>query len=250
MVSTTPGRRRATGPENPDAPARRRPRPVRRGLRWLGRGLTALVVLAVGYVLVTAAQVWWTSRRNDTRPAQVILVMGAAQYNGRPSPELASRLGQALALWRAHRAPDIVVTGGKEPGDNYTEAEASAAWLEQRGVPASAIVAEVAGRDSWQSLSQAAGYLVPHNLTEVLLVSNPFHEERIVSMSDRLGLAPHPAPSRTSPIRGGQAWAYFGRETLAVAIGRVVGYGRLSNWMHGVGGSRALGAVGPWERMR
>lgn len=206
--------------------------------------VAALVGACVVYLAATAAQVWWTSRRNDSPPAQAIVVMGAAQYDGRPSPVLAARLGHALALWRAGLGPRIVVTGGKEPADAHTEAWSSATWLEAHGVPASAIAAQVAGRDSWQSLAGAAAYLVPHGLTDVLLVSDPYHEERIVSMSERLGLDPHPSPTRSSPIRGTAALPFYGRETLAVGIGRLIGYGRLSDLMHGLGGSATLGTAG------
>jgi uncharacterized SAM-binding protein YcdF (DUF218 family) len=203
------------------------------GRRVARRGLVLLIALAAGYLGVTAIQVWWTSRRNDAQPAQVILVMGAAQYDGRPSPVLRARLAHLLDLWKDHLARFIVVTGGKEPGDSHTEAEASAAWLESQGVPASAIAAQVAGRDSWQSLDLAAAYLVPRHLTDVLLVSDPYHEERIMAMASSLGLDPHPSPTRTSPIRGLAAVPYYARETVAVAVGTIVGYGRLSRWMHG-----------------
>ncbi|MGH9062490.1 MAG: YdcF family protein [Acidimicrobiales bacterium] len=192
-----------------------------------------LVVLAVVYLGVTAVQVWRTSRRDQSRAAQAIVVMGTAQYNGVPSPDLAARLQHTLALWRAGLAPAIVVTGGGEPGDHYTEAEASAAWLERRGVPDSAIVREVAGTDSYQSLAAAAGYLEPRRMTAVLMVSDPFHEERICSMARRLGLTPYPTPTRTSPIKGEAVLPYYARETLAVAVGRVIGYRRLSYMMHG-----------------
>ncbi len=197
------------------------------------RGLALAVVVAAGYLGVTAIQVWWTSRRNDAQSAQAIVVMGAAQYDGRPSPVLRARLAHVLALWRDHRASSIVVTGGKEEGDSHTEAQASAAWLEGQGVPASAIAAEVGGRDSWQSLDLAAAYLLPRHLSDVLLVSDPYHEERIMAMASSLGLDPHPSPTRLSPIRGWAAVPYYARETVAVAVGTIVGYGRLSRWMHG-----------------
>lgn len=205
-----------------------------RVLRLVVRVAVALVVVTVGYVGVTAAQVWWTSRRNDAVRAQAIVVMGAAQYNGVPSEVLAARLSHALDLWRAHLAPKLVVTGGGEPGDRYTEAEASALWLEARGVPDSDVLREVQGRDSYESLAGAAAFLHPRGISSVLMVSDPFHEERITAIAAGLGLTPYPSPTRTSPIRGTAELGYFGRETVAVAAGRIIGYRRLSNLLHGV----------------
>ncbi len=98
-------------------------------------GRLAVVVVIMVYLVVTAVQVWWTGRRYDPRPAGAIVVMGAAQYDGVPSPDLAARLDEAELLWRQHYAPIIMVTGSKEPGDQYTEAEASARYLIDAGIP-------------------------------------------------------------------------------------------------------------------
>lgn len=209
---------------------------LRRPLRSLWRLALAVVLIAVGYLAVTAAQVWWTSRRDDARPAQAILVMGAAQYNGQPSPILVARLAHVLSLWRRHLAPRIVVTGGGEPGDRFTEGGVSAAWLERRGVPGSAVLREVLGRDSYESLAGAARFLEPRGITVVLLVSDPLHEDRILSIASSVGLQPYPSPTRTSPVTGLGALRYLGREMVAVAAGRLIGYRRLSALMHGTGG--------------
>lgn len=179
------------------------------------------------YLVVTFVQVWWSSRQNQARPAQAIIVLGSAQYNGVPSADLRARLDHALSLWRQHLAPVIVVTGGKEPGDTYTEATASAKYLASMGVPEPAILREDAGRDSWQSLSAAAEFLRARGDTKVILVSDPFHDERISLMADELGLTPYVSPTRTSPIRGWSVVPYFAKETIEVAIGRVVGFRRL-----------------------
>lgn len=179
------------------------------------------------YLLITFVQVWWASRQNQARPAQAIIVLGSAQYNGVPSSDLKARLDHALSLWRQRLAPVIVVTGGKEPGDTYTEASAGATYLSSKGVPESAILREVSGRDSWQSLSSAAEFLRARGDTKVILVSDPFHDERISLMADELGLTPYVSPTRTSPIRGWSVVPYFAKETIEVAVGRVVGFRRL-----------------------
>lgn len=179
------------------------------------------------YIAVTFVQVWWASRLNQARPAQAIIVLGSAQYNGVPSPDLKARLDHAFSLWRQHLAPIVVVTGGKEPGDTYTEATAGATYLASKGVPESAILREVSGRDSWQSLSSAADFLRARGDTKVILVSDPFHDERISLMAEELGLTPYVSPTRTSPIRGLSVVPYFAKETIEVAVGRVVGFRRL-----------------------
>src|ERR1700678_4782706 len=94
-----------------------------------------LVLAIVVYLLVTRVQVWLVSRRYEPRAAGAIVVMGAAQYNGVPSPDLAARLDEAEILWRGHYSSTIMVTGWKEPGDHYTEAEASERYLVTAGIP-------------------------------------------------------------------------------------------------------------------
>jgi uncharacterized SAM-binding protein YcdF (DUF218 family) len=125
-------------------------------------------------------------------------------------------------------APLVVVTGGREPGDIYTEATAGANYLESRGIPAADVVRESTGRNSWQSLAAAASMLEARHVTRVLLVSDPFHDERIALMASDLGLTPYVSPTRTSPIRGVSVIPYFAKETVEVAIGRIVGFQRLT----------------------
>ena len=114
--------------------------------------LTAVVV----YLAVTFAQVWRAARNDEARAADAIVVFGTAQYDGVPSPVLAARLDHAIALYEKRLAPVIVVTGGSQPGDQFTEATASANYLIQRGVPDDDVLREVSGTSSWQSLAAAA----------------------------------------------------------------------------------------------
>ena len=196
------------------------------------RVLVATVAAAVLYLAVTAVQVWLTSRRSDTSPAQAIVVMGAAQYNGVPSPDLAARLADALALYRSGVAPLVVATGSKERGDRYTEAQASRIWLVARGVPAGD-VAEVGGDDSWANLADAAALLRRRGDRTVVVATDGFHEHRSLAIATDVGLTPRPAPATTSPIRGWSAVPYFAKETLAVAVGRVIGYSHLHRFDSG-----------------
>lgn len=188
-------------------------------------GLVALLVLYVG---VTYVQVWQASRRDEARRVDAIVVFGAAQYNGRPSPVLAARLDHAADLYKRDVADRVVVTGGGQPGDRATEASASAAYLKRRGVPESALLREVQGRTSWQSLAAAARFLKEQGRTDVVLVSDPFHNARIASMAGELGLRGYVSPTQTSPIGGSEEVKYLAKETVAVALGRVVGYRRVA----------------------
>ena len=186
----------------------------------------ALVAAVVLYLAVTFVQVWLAARNDQARPAQAIVVFGTAQYNGVPSPVLAARLDHAIELYQRELAPVIVVTGGNQPGDEFTEATASANYLIQRGVPDQDVLREVSGTSSWQSLAAAANFLEDRQIGEVLLVSDPFHSLRIRAMAAELGLDGHSSPTKTSPIRGMTEARYMARETVAVAVGRIVGFRR------------------------
>jgi uncharacterized SAM-binding protein YcdF (DUF218 family) len=184
------------------------------------------VSVVVAYLAFTFVQVWWASRHDDARPAQAIVVLGAAQFNGVPSPILKARLDHAYDLYQRKLAPVIVVTGGKQPGDVYTEATSSADYLIGKGVPDEDILREVSGTNSWESLAAASRFLKERDIRTVLMVSDAFHSYRIDAIAEELGLDPHPSPTRSSPITGFSVTRQLVRETAAVAVGRIVGYRR------------------------
>jgi uncharacterized SAM-binding protein YcdF (DUF218 family) len=188
--------------------------------------VAGLLLLVILYLAVTFAQVWWVSRRDDAQPAQAIVVFGTAQYDGEPSPVLAARLDHAIDLYQRKLAPVVVVTGGNQPGDRFTEASASAAYLLARGIPDEDVLREVSGTSSWQSLAAVSEFLAERDINEVLLVSDPFHSLRISAMAEELGLDGHASPTRTSPIAGATEIEYMARETVAVAVGRIIGFRR------------------------
>lgn len=198
-----------------------------RPVRWAIRLTAAVLLVVLVYLLFTLGQVWHASRLNQARRVQAIVVLGAAQYNGRPSPDLRARLDHAYTLWSQRLATTVVVTGGREPGDPYTEAGAGADYLAGRGVPQTDILREVSGRDSWQSLAAASNFLKQRHIVRVLLVSDPFHDKRISLMADELGLTPYVSPTLTSPIKGTAVIPYFVKETGEVAVGRIIGFRRL-----------------------
>ena len=197
--------------------------PIRAALKVI----TIVILVAAAYFAWTGFSVWRISQQNQDRPAGAILVMGAAQYNGVPSADLAARCAQALALWQRHLAPRFVLTGGKQPGDTYSEAQAEQRWLEAHGVPSSAIMAVVGGHNTYESMVEAAAALHQAGITDVLSVSDPFHEARVIGIASELHLKAYPAPTRTSPIRGQATVPYFAKETLGVGAARLVGYGNL-----------------------
>ena len=188
-------------------------------------GLLALLLIYLG---VTFAQVWWASRQApSTSTASAIVVMGAAQYNGQPSPVLKARLDHAADLYDRDVAPMIIVTGGKKPGDRITQGLTGFDYLRSRGIPEHDIKVEVEGTNSYQELSAAALIVRQAELDpEVVLVSDPYHSLRISQIAEQVGLTPHLSPDNTSsPLRS------LARETAAVAVGRIVGYRRLSSML-------------------
>jgi uncharacterized SAM-binding protein YcdF (DUF218 family) len=216
----------ADGPIGTDAAA---PRPVHRG-RVTRRAvfvLAGLFLLGLAYYGFCLYSVWRSARSDEARPADAIVVLGAAQYDGRPSPVLAARLDHALELWQQGYASKIVVTGGRRPGDRFTEATASADYLIARGVPDSAILREVQGTSTWQSLAATARILRNRGLESVLVVSDPYHSLRARETARELGLDAHSSPTLTSPVRGWGEWKRMFREAAGVGLARFIGYRRL-----------------------
>jgi uncharacterized SAM-binding protein YcdF (DUF218 family) len=199
-------------------------------LRLVLKIAAIVVAVIVAYFAVTLAQVWLTSRRYDAHQAGAILVMGAAQYDGVPSPDLQARLNEALKLYDAHDARLIMLTGNKKPGDVYTEAESGAMYLEKAGVPRSAIL-QAGGDDSFENIADAAPQLKARGATSVLVSTDPFHEDRSMAIASQQGLTPSPTPTQTSPIKGWSTLPYFLKEAVGVGLGRIIGYSHLE-WMH------------------
>ena len=160
---------------------------------WRPRWRTVLSWVAVATALLLVyllGTLWFVYRTGDTdqaRPVDAIVVMGAAQYDGRPSPQLAARLDHVVELWRRDLADIVVTTGGNRPGDRFTEAQASADYLVAHGVPRDAIV-EVGGSTSYGSLVAARDAVVGLGRRSVLLVSDPYHSLRIRLVAQELGL--------------------------------------------------------------
>jgi uncharacterized SAM-binding protein YcdF (DUF218 family) len=193
-----------------------------KSLLW--RLVAIVAILMVGYVAVTFGQVLWASQRDGASEADAVVVLGAAQYDGRPSPVLESRLEHAYDLYARGMAGTIVVTGGKQEGDAFTEAHAGYTYMRQRGVPESDLLREEQGTNTWESLAAAARILRDRGLTRAILVTDGYHSLRVRAIADELGLDASVSPSR----RGGTLRELV-QETGAVAVGRIVGFRRLVN---------------------
>jgi uncharacterized SAM-binding protein YcdF (DUF218 family) len=177
-----------------------------------------LAVAAPVLVLSVAGAVLWQARTDEARPVEAIVVLGAAQYNGRPSNVLQARLDHALTLYADGIAPVIVVTGGRAPGDAFTEAEASRDYLMRQGVPESAILMEDVGRDTWQSLQGVQDVLEKRGIEQILLVSDGFHLLRGKLMARELGFTAYGSAAPESPIEpwSAQELGYVVRETAGI----------------------------------
>lgn len=201
--------------------------PPRRWLRRLVVGTLLVVLSLAGYYGITLYQVHHTGLTDQARAVDAIVVMGAAQYDGRPSAQLRARLDHAADLWRFGLAPIVVVTGGKQPGDRFTEAEASTAYLVERGVPADAIIAENTSRTTYDALVGVRSLLAERGLTKVLIVSDPFHLLRSRLIAEEVGLTAYTSPTPTTVVTGGRAWQREFEEAAGVALGRIIGFDRL-----------------------
>jgi uncharacterized SAM-binding protein YcdF (DUF218 family) len=186
------------------------------------RVLVGLLVLVLAYFAVTTTLVArWMGK--DERPrVDAIVVLGAAQYDGRPSAIYEARLEHAVELWRDQVAPVLVFTGGKEPGDRFTEGGSGARWATERGVPEGAVLTEERSRTTYQNLAGARRLLErrhPGGQHRIVVVSDPFHMFRAVRQAADLGMDAYPSPTRTSPLSASRLklTELVLREDLAIA---------------------------------
>jgi uncharacterized SAM-binding protein YcdF (DUF218 family) len=185
--------------------------------RWARRLALAIIGLVIIVVFYVAIHIWWVAREDQHPRSDAIVVLGASQYNGVPSPVFAARLNHAVTLYDEHVAPHIVTVGGKEPGDAFTEAAAGKTYLVAHGVPRAAIVALPTGRDTLRSLRAVdAEFNVRHWKTAVL-VTDPWHCLRSRTMARDLGITAYTSPERTGPAVAsrGVELRYIARETEA-----------------------------------
>jgi uncharacterized SAM-binding protein YcdF (DUF218 family) len=172
--------------------------------------LTIVVLWGVSMAAVLA----WSSM-DQARPADSIVVLGAAQYDGRPSPVLKARLDHGIDLWNRKMGKVLVLTGGQARGDTTSEAAVGRAYARKKGVPDNAILLENQGRTSRESMLAVAKILEERGIRTAILVSDPFHMLRLSIMGRRFGLIPYTSPTRTSPISPNREkrWRYMVSES-------------------------------------
>jgi hypothetical protein len=195
-------------------------------LRWLRRLIVMGVfaaVLALGYLAVMN---YLSSKVHETHRSDAIVVLGAAQFNGKPSPLFQNRLDHALAMYRAGVSQHIVTVGGNQPGDRFTEGQAGRDYLIGRGVPSSAVQAVKTGSNSWTSLQAVAAQLAPTSTYRITLVTDAVHMARVYDMSKALGFGAvyrnstlggagsHYSPSRVFHECMGSVWFQIGQRWL------------------------------------
>jgi uncharacterized SAM-binding protein YcdF (DUF218 family) len=170
---------------------------MRRDLIRLGLLALAGTVVITGYATF---RIWDQGERDERRPADAIVVLGAAEYDGRPSPVFRARLDHAVALYRAGLAPLLVVTGGKASGDRTTEAAVARQFALERGVPDDAILVEDRGRTTLESMRSVGDIMRKRGLRDAVFVSDRAHMLRVLRMARDQGLTSFGSPTTTSPI--------------------------------------------------
>ena len=205
---------------------------LRRLLDLVWRPRTAVIVFGLGvlYVGITFIQVLVASGADEREAADAIVVLGAAQYDGEPSPVLAGRLDHAEELWSDGLAPIVVTTGSNLPGDRFTEGFAGYAYLRDAGIPDEALLVITDGASTWEQLAATARQLRLRDLDSVILVSDPYHALRLTQIADEVGL-----DASVSSTDGSSSIRQLLRETAAVSLGRILGYRRVDNWLGNVG---------------
>ncbi|NLA36539.1 MAG: YdcF family protein [Actinobacteria bacterium] len=203
----------------------------RRLLFRRSRRLVSLTIAAfVVYIVGTFIQVLVVSTGDESAEAsgvaEAAIVLGAAQYNGRPSEVFKRRLDHAVELYEDELVPRIVVTGGAAEGDRYTEAYSGLTYLIRRGVPDEDVIVVDDGASTWESLAASGRVLRSEGIDHVVLVSDPYHSLRLKGIADEIGL-----DALVSPTESGTPLRQLVRETGAVSLGRIIGYRRMVNWI-------------------
>jgi uncharacterized SAM-binding protein YcdF (DUF218 family) len=201
-------------------------------VRWVRRhpilaAFAFVVLLSVGFVAGCGIVVWRSAHHDDASQinrADAIVVLGAAQYDGEPSPVFAGRLDHAALLYEQGRAERVLVLGGGQPGDRFTEAEAGRNYLIEKGVPADAIVPVPKGHTTFESLEAAVPVMRRAGLESAFLVSDPWHNARVERMAEDLGIDGHASATwRSAATSQETRFEGYVRETFAYLYYRVFG---------------------------
>jgi uncharacterized SAM-binding protein YcdF (DUF218 family) len=184
------------------------------------RIIAGALIGVIALWMMSAASVMIWGARDKARESDAIVVLGAAQYVGRPSPVLRARLDHALDLWQRGLAPTLIFTGGMGVGDTTSEAAVSRNYALQHGVPDTAILMENEGRTTRESLAAVSAIMHGRQMRTAILVSDPFHMLRLRILSSQYGVDAYTSPTKTSPISANkaQALAYVLSESVKVPM--------------------------------
>jgi uncharacterized SAM-binding protein YcdF (DUF218 family) len=195
---------------------------MKHSLIRIAAGLLLVSVIGLGLKLFSVAgEIRRQSNVDEARPADVILVLGAAEYRGRPSPILEARLNHALFLYRQEMAPRIITTGGKGGDPMFTEGEVGRAYLSRHGIPSEAIIVESEGETTVHSTAAAAEIMRRMNLHSCIVVSDGYHIYRVKRMLQFQGIDVYGSPRPAEPRHGWrQEWIYL-KQAIAFGLWRV-----------------------------
>jgi uncharacterized SAM-binding protein YcdF (DUF218 family) len=191
-------------------------------MRFVRRSLLGVLIMGALVLAGTGFRVWQVARVDDRSHADVVVVLGAAQYNGNPSKVLEARLNHAKSLYESGVAGHIVTGGGRRTGDRYTEADAGARWLAAHGVPQQNVIEVDEGTDTLGTLRAVAGEVRARGWRSAVIVSDPWHSLRARTMAEDVGLTAWTSPTHSGPIvqtRETQ-FRYIVRETGALLFYR------------------------------
>jgi len=184
------------------------------------RGTVGFVLAAFVVWAVVLVAIFSYGRRDFARPADAIVVLGAAQYDGRPSPVLRARMDHAIHLFRQGTAPVLITTGGVGVGDTVSEAVVARRYAIRHGVPEDAILFELGGLRTRESMHAVADLMNDRGLRSAVFVSDPFHLLRVRLLALRLGIRGATSPTRTSPISDDRRreWRFIVRESGIILL--------------------------------
>ncbi|CAB5240554.1 MAG: YdcF family protein [Actinobacteria bacterium] len=193
--------------------------------RWIRRTLTLIIIVALIAPGYAVSKVWRAANNPIVRSADVIVVLGAAQLDGRPGEALEARLIEAKRIFDLGLAPSIITVGAGAPGDRTTEAASGKAWLRSRGVPAKKVTAIEEGRDTLVSTKAYAALMKKRMVSDVIIVTDPFHCKRAMTMANDQGVVSTCSPVQTGPnIISQSGYKYLLREAGAylvyISVGR------------------------------
>jgi uncharacterized SAM-binding protein YcdF (DUF218 family) len=195
---------------------------MKQGIKWmLGVAVLLVVTSVIAYLFYIAGQIQQQSTVDDSRPADVIIVLGAAEYSGHPSPVLEARLNHALWLYLKSMAPHVITTGGAGGDPVFTEGSVGRSYLTARGVPPEAIIVEGEGETTVRSVAAVAEIMQRMSLTSAIVVSDGYHIYRVRKMLESRGLKVYGSP-RPSVSPGGwrEKWLYL-KQAVGYVLWRV-----------------------------